>query len=75
MLAELRALAAMPADTSREHRRGRPSISELVREALRDYLARREKLRREETDRAALARHRKLLAKQSAALVHAQAKP
>lgn len=75
MLARLRKLASVPGEENRANRRRRYSISELVREALRDYLARSERHLREESDRRALARHRKLLRKQAEALIVEQAEP
>jgi metal-responsive CopG/Arc/MetJ family transcriptional regulator len=51
------------------------SISAIVREALRDYLARREKAAREASDRTAFARHRDRLRSEAEALVGGQAKP
>jgi hypothetical protein len=75
MLARLRELAAASIGEDRANRQRRRSISELVREALRDYLGRCEKRRREESDRLAFARHRKMLRKQLATLVDEQAEP
>ena len=74
MLQRLRELAAAPAEEDRANPRRRRSISEIVREALRGYLARCEKHRREESDRLVFARHRKLLRQQAAILVDEQAK-
>lgn len=75
MLDSLRRLADVPGEAGRGNRRRRRSISELVREALRDYLGRSERRLREEKDRLALARHRKRLRKEAEALIGEQAKP
>jgi metal-responsive CopG/Arc/MetJ family transcriptional regulator len=58
-------------------RRGRKrrNRSELVRLALTEFLARREREARDDRDRAAIARHRALLARQARALVAEQARP
>jgi hypothetical protein len=45
-----------------------------VRQAVKDYLARLERLEEEEREREILRRHRARLKRQSAALVHEQAK-
>lgn len=55
--------------------RGRRKRSELVRQALAEFLARREREEREGRERAAIARHRALLARQARALVAEQARP
>jgi metal-responsive CopG/Arc/MetJ family transcriptional regulator len=49
--------------------------SELVREALVEFLARREMLEREATERTAIAKHRGRLARQTKAMVAEQARP
>lgn len=49
--------------------------SELVRQALAEFLARRERQQREQRERVAIARHRTLLARQAQALVAEQARP
>jgi metal-responsive CopG/Arc/MetJ family transcriptional regulator len=49
--------------------------SELVRQALAEFLARREREEREERERAAITRHRALLARQAKALLAEQARP
>jgi metal-responsive CopG/Arc/MetJ family transcriptional regulator len=49
--------------------------SELVREALVEYLARRESQEQEALERAAIAKHRALLARQTKAMVAEQGKP
>jgi len=49
--------------------------SELVREALAEFLARRERLEQEARERATIARHRPLLARQAKAMVAEQARP
>lgn len=49
--------------------------SEMVRQALAEFLARREREEREQRERAAIARHRALLARQAKALVAEQARP
>jgi metal-responsive CopG/Arc/MetJ family transcriptional regulator len=58
-------------------RRGRKrrKRSELVREALTEFLVRREREAREEREREAFARHRDKLARQAKAMVAEQAKP
>ena len=48
--------------------------SEIVRQAVKDYLARLERLEEEEREREILRRHRARLKRQSAALVRGQAK-
>lgn len=59
----------------REAGRGRrPSRSELVRLALREFIARQEKEQREIRERSVLRRNRRLLARQAKALVAEQAK-
>lgn len=55
--------------------RVRDKRSELVREALAEFLARREGLEQEANERAAIARHRVLLARQAKAMVTEQAQP
>lgn len=74
MLSRLRELAEEPVEDNRTNRRRRRSISELVRQALRDFLSRSEKHLREQVDRRALARHRTLLRKQAQTLIGEQAK-
>lgn len=49
--------------------------SEIVREALVEFLARRESLAQEAIERAAIAKHRESLARQARAMVAEQAKP
>ena len=49
--------------------------SELVREAVAEFLARRAQLEEEERERAVLAKHRKRLAREARAMVAAQARP
>ena len=49
--------------------------SRLIREALREYVLRVERLGEEEREREIFRRHRKGLARQAAALVKEQAKP
>jgi metal-responsive CopG/Arc/MetJ family transcriptional regulator len=51
----------------------RPNRSELVRIALQEFVARHQQLDREARDRAILAKHRALLARQAEALVAEQA--
>ena len=48
--------------------------SQLVRIAIREFVARKEKEEREEKDRAAIVKHSKLLARQLKVLVSEQAK-
>ena len=55
--------------------RVRGKRSELVREALAEFLARRERLEQEAHERAAIARHRALLACEAKAMVAEQAQP
>lgn len=49
--------------------------SELVRQALAEFLSRREREEREQHERAAIARNRALLRRQAKALVAEQARP
>jgi len=49
--------------------------SELVREALVEFLARREAQEQEALERAAIAKHRSRLARQAKAMVAEQARP
>ncbi len=49
--------------------------SRIVRQALREFLQRRESLRRDERERKVYAKHRRLIARQAQALVGEQAKP
>jgi hypothetical protein len=49
--------------------------SELVREALVEYIARREGLEQEAMEQAAITKHRSLLARQAKAMVAEQARP
>ena len=53
----------------------RTSRSELVRRALQEFVVQVERAQREEQDRAILAKHRTVLARQAKALVGLQAKP
>ena len=53
----------------------RGNRSELVREALVEYLARRENQEQEALERAAIAKHRELLVRQAKAMVAEQAQP
>lgn len=55
--------------------RSRRKRSELVREALVEFLERRADLELEEREQAAIAKHRVLLARQAKAMVAEQAKP
>ena len=76
MLRTLRELAGAAAPPGGPDEPDDPrSISALVREALRDYLGRREKTAREAHDRIAFARHRDRLRREVEALVGEQAKP
>jgi metal-responsive CopG/Arc/MetJ family transcriptional regulator len=50
------------------------SRSQVVRLALHEFLARRDRTQREERERRVFAEHRELLARQAAALVAEQAK-
>jgi metal-responsive CopG/Arc/MetJ family transcriptional regulator len=56
-------------------RRGTASRSRLVREAVREYVARAERLMDEQREAAVLHRHRRRLARQARALVRLQATP
>jgi metal-responsive CopG/Arc/MetJ family transcriptional regulator len=49
--------------------------SKIIRTAVREYLARLERLADEDREREILRRHAQRLARQTAALVRAQAKP
>jgi metal-responsive CopG/Arc/MetJ family transcriptional regulator len=49
--------------------------SRIVRQALREFLQRREGLLRDERERKVYAKHRRLVARQAEALVGEQAKP
>jgi len=76
MLKRLRELAGLVANPGGPRNPRDPrSVSALVREALREYLARREKSDREARDRAAVARHRDRLRREAEVLVGEQAKP
>jgi metal-responsive CopG/Arc/MetJ family transcriptional regulator len=55
--------------------RARGKRSELVREALVEFLSRREGLEEEAREQAAITKHRVLLARQAKAMVAEQAKP
>lgn len=57
------------------HGRAPGKRSELVREALVEYLARRESQEQEAIERAAITKHRALLARQAKAMVAEQAQP
>jgi metal-responsive CopG/Arc/MetJ family transcriptional regulator len=58
-----------------QKRRVRGKRSELVREALVEFLARRQGLEQEAIERAAIKQHRSRLARQAKAMVTEQAKP
>ncbi len=49
--------------------------SRIVRQALREFLLRRESLQREERERKVYAKHRRLVTRQAEVLVGEQAKP
>ncbi len=53
----------------------RANRSELVRRAVREFIARHQRLEREEKDRRILSAHRDLIERQAAALVAEQAEP
>ena len=55
--------------------RVRGKRSELVREALAEFLARRERLEQESNERAVIVRNRVLLARQTKAMLAEQAQP
>ncbi len=66
----------MPGRPARGPRRREPvNRSRIVRQALKEFLQRRESLVREERERSVYAKHRRLLARQAEALVGEQAKP
>ncbi|MBI4263132.1 MAG: hypothetical protein HY657_02045 [Acidobacteria bacterium] len=58
----------------RVDRFGGGNRSRVIREAVRDYLARRERAVEEEREAAVIRRHRGRLARQARALVRAQAR-
>jgi metal-responsive CopG/Arc/MetJ family transcriptional regulator len=66
-------LGALDRLAKKERVRGKRS--ELVREALVEFLARRQGLEQETIERAAISKHRSLLARQAKAMVAEQAKP
>jgi metal-responsive CopG/Arc/MetJ family transcriptional regulator len=66
-------LGALDRLAQKGHARGKRS--ELVREALVEFLARREGLEQEVREQAAIAKHRVLLARQAKAMVTEQARP
>jgi metal-responsive CopG/Arc/MetJ family transcriptional regulator len=72
--ATLEALATMTrkGKGARGQRR-QPSRSEVIREAVHDFIERRQRLEREARERRILARHRQVLAREAAALVGEQA--
>ena len=55
--------------------RGARNRSELVREALAEFLSRRERVEQETRERAAIRRHRARLARQAKAMVAEQGVP
>jgi metal-responsive CopG/Arc/MetJ family transcriptional regulator len=61
-------------DRLAQKERVRGKRSELVREALVEFLARRQILEQETIERAAISKHRSLLARQAKAMVAEQAK-
>jgi metal-responsive CopG/Arc/MetJ family transcriptional regulator len=61
-------------DRLAQKERFRGKRSELVREALVEFLARRQILEQETIERAAISKHRSLLARQAKAMVAEQAK-
>src|SRR4051794_22576993 len=61
-------------DRLAQKERFRRKRSELVREALVEFLARRQILEQEAIERAAISKHRSLLARQAKAMVAEQAK-
>jgi len=64
-------LGALDRLAQKGHVRGKRS--EVVREALLEFLARRESQEQEALERAAIAKHRSLLARQAKAMVAEQA--
>ncbi len=59
----------------RQGGRRTPNRSEVIRQALREFLAHQRRRQREEQDRRALSAHRDTLERQAAALVAEQARP
>ena len=59
---------------ARVDRLGRGNRSRVIREAVREYVARLERLADDERESAIVRKHRGRLARQAAALVRAQAK-
>jgi metal-responsive CopG/Arc/MetJ family transcriptional regulator len=75
----LAAIDRLAAPGSEQRKRGRPSRrvgnrSGVVRTALQEFVARREKVAREERERRILTANRERLAREAAALVSEQAK-
>jgi metal-responsive CopG/Arc/MetJ family transcriptional regulator len=62
-------------DRLAQKERVRGNRSELVREALVEFLARRQALEQEVIERSTISKHRSLLARQAKAMVAEQAKP
>ena len=56
-------------------REGTGNRSRIVRQAVREFLQRHENLEREEKERRAYAKHRRLVSRQTEALVGEQANP
>jgi metal-responsive CopG/Arc/MetJ family transcriptional regulator len=56
-------------------RRGQVNRSEMIRRAVREFIARRNRHEREESDRRILAANRKRIERQALALVAEQAEP
>jgi metal-responsive CopG/Arc/MetJ family transcriptional regulator len=74
-LAALDRVARPRSRAGRARRGGQPTRSELVRQAVQEFLARREQREREERERAIWARHRDRLEREARALVREQATP
>jgi metal-responsive CopG/Arc/MetJ family transcriptional regulator len=71
-------LAAIDRFARAPDRRGgkkKANRSELVREAVKEFLARRQRREREERDRRVLSAHRKEIGRQAEAIVAEQAEP
>jgi metal-responsive CopG/Arc/MetJ family transcriptional regulator len=68
------AITIDPDTLARVDRLGRRNRSRIIREAVREYVTRLERLADDERESAIVRKHRGRLARQAAALVRAQAK-